>query len=46
MGFATFGSLATLAFVLVAALQQQWLAWALPSEESKIEFDPGVAHAE
>jgi NNP family nitrate/nitrite transporter-like MFS transporter len=46
MGFATFGSLATLAFLLVAALHQQWLAWALPSEESKIEFDTAVVHAE
>ncbi len=31
-GFATFGSLAALAFVLVAVLHRQWLSWALPSE--------------
>jgi NNP family nitrate/nitrite transporter-like MFS transporter len=30
LGFVTFGVLAMLAFLLVAALQQQWLAWALP----------------
>ncbi len=31
-GFATFGVLAALAFVVVAGLQRQWLAWALPGE--------------
>src|SRR5579859_8197909 len=31
MGFATFGALAACAFLLVAALHQQWLAWALHS---------------
>ena len=46
MGFATFGTLATLAFVLVAALHQQWLAWALPREEATLEFETSVAHAE
>lgn len=46
MGFATFGTLATLAFILVAALHQQWLAWALPREEDTLEFDTPVAHAE
>jgi NNP family nitrate/nitrite transporter-like MFS transporter len=46
MGFATFGTLATLAFILVAALHQQWLAWALPREEATLEFDTSVAHAE
>jgi NNP family nitrate/nitrite transporter-like MFS transporter len=30
LGFVTFGVLATLAFFSVAALQQQWLLWALP----------------
>ena len=30
LGFATFGGLAALAFVLVGALHQQWLAWAVP----------------
>jgi hypothetical protein len=46
MGFATFGALAILAFVLVASLQQQWLAWALPRAESSLELDPSVAAAE
>jgi NNP family nitrate/nitrite transporter-like MFS transporter len=46
MGFATFGTLATLAFVLVAALHQQWLAWALPREEATLEFETSVVHAE
>jgi NNP family nitrate/nitrite transporter-like MFS transporter len=32
LGFATFGVLAGLAFVLVVMLHRQWLAWALPSE--------------
>jgi NNP family nitrate/nitrite transporter-like MFS transporter len=31
-GFATFGVLAAMAFVVVAALQRQWLSWALPDE--------------
>jgi MFS transporter, NNP family, nitrate/nitrite transporter len=31
-GFATFGMLAALAFLIVAALQHQWLAWAAPGE--------------
>jgi MFS transporter, NNP family, nitrate/nitrite transporter len=46
MGFATFGALAILAFILVASLQQQWLAWALPRAESSLELDPSVAAAE
>jgi NNP family nitrate/nitrite transporter-like MFS transporter len=46
MGFATFGALAILAFVLVASLQQQWLAWALPRAENSLELDPSVAAAE
>ena len=31
-GFATFGVIAGVAFVIVAALQRQWLVWALPGE--------------
>src|SRR6266481_1044672 len=31
LGFATFGVLAAVAFILVATLQRQWLTWALPS---------------
>jgi MFS transporter, NNP family, nitrate/nitrite transporter len=31
-GFVTFGALAALAFLIVAALHQQWLRWALPGE--------------
>ena len=34
LGFVTFGALATLAFLLVLGLQQQWLAWALPSKST------------
>ena len=34
LGFATFGVLAAVAFVLVATLQRQWLTWALPSATS------------
>src|SRR2546426_552499 len=30
LGFATFGGLAALAFVLVGALHQQWASWAVP----------------
>lgn len=30
MGFATFGGIAALAFVLVVVLRQQWLMWAMP----------------
>jgi NNP family nitrate/nitrite transporter-like MFS transporter len=46
MGFATFGALAFIAFVLVATLHQQWLAWALPSEEARMELSQSVAAAE
>jgi MFS transporter, NNP family, nitrate/nitrite transporter len=46
MGFATFGALAALAFLLVAALHQQWLLWALPKEGAPLELDTSVAHAE
>ena len=45
MGFVTFGSLACLAFVLVATLHQQWLAWALPAKEATLELDPSSAIA-
>lgn len=46
VGFATFGILAAVAFCLVAALQQQWLAWALPREKEALEFNTSVAPAE
>jgi MFS transporter, NNP family, nitrate/nitrite transporter len=46
MGFATFGTLALLAFVFIAALHQQWLTWSLPHEGATLEFDTSVAHAE
>ncbi len=46
MGFATFGTLALLAFVFIAALHEQWLGWSLPHEEATLEFDTSVAHAE
>jgi MFS transporter, NNP family, nitrate/nitrite transporter len=45
LGFATFGVLAAVAFVLVATLQRQWLAWALPSTTS-VAIDGAVAIAE
>ena len=41
-GFVTFGVLAAAAFVIVAALQRQWLAWALPSE-AKVSLEPTTA---
>ncbi len=46
MGFATFGVLATLAFVLVVTLHQQWLGWALPREEASLEMDGSVVATE
>ena len=46
MGFATFGALAAVAFILVAGLHQQWLAWALPKEDAPMDFDASVAPAE
>lgn len=46
LGFATFGTLAVLAFVLVAILHRQWLAWALPQKTLDIELDGSVMHAE
>jgi NNP family nitrate/nitrite transporter-like MFS transporter len=45
LGFATFGVLAALAFILVATLQRQWLAWALPAETG-LELEGHVAMAE
>ncbi len=45
LGFATFGVLAALAFLLVALLHQQWLAWALPAER-EIPLESGLAAAE
>ena len=46
MGFATFGVLAALGFIVVAALHQQWLAWALPKDELALDFDTSIAQAE
>src|SRR6202012_2652033 len=45
LGFATFGVLAAVAFVLVATLQRQWLAWALTSQ-ANVGLDGAVAIAE
>ena len=46
LGFATFGVLAAVAFILVATLHRQWLAWALPADSS-VDLDGGaVAMAE
>jgi NNP family nitrate/nitrite transporter-like MFS transporter len=45
LGFATFGILAAVAFVLVATLHRQWLTWALPAE-ANIALDGPVAMAE
>jgi MFS transporter, NNP family, nitrate/nitrite transporter len=45
LGFATFGVLAAVAFVLVATLQRQWLAWALPSQVD-VGIDGAIAVAE
>jgi NNP family nitrate/nitrite transporter-like MFS transporter len=45
LGFATFGVLAALAFILVATLHRQWLAWALPAETG-LEVEGHVAMAE
>ncbi len=44
-GFVTFGVLAAVAFVLVATLHQQWLAWALPTETAMTP-EESLAHAE
>jgi NNP family nitrate/nitrite transporter-like MFS transporter len=45
-GFATFGGLAVLAFVLVGVLHQQWLAWALPQTAADLHLDASIVHAE
>jgi len=45
LGFATFGVLAATAFVLVAALQRQWLAWSLHAA-TNLAIDGPVAAAE
>jgi NNP family nitrate/nitrite transporter-like MFS transporter len=45
LGFATFGVLAAVAFILVAALHRQWLTWAMPAD-SGLELDGAVAMAE
>jgi NNP family nitrate/nitrite transporter-like MFS transporter len=45
LGFATFGVLAGLAFLLVALLHQQWLAWALPGQ-SEAPLEAPLAAAE
>ena len=46
LGFATFGVLAALAFVLVGILHRQWLAWALPQSTADLQLDGSIAHAE
>ena len=45
LGFATFGILAAIAFILVATFQRQWLEWALPSE-ADVRIEGNVAMAE
>ena len=45
LGFATFGTLAALAFVLVGLLHRQWLAWSLPQRTAGLELG-SVVHAE
>jgi NNP family nitrate/nitrite transporter-like MFS transporter len=45
LGFATFGILAAVAFILVATLHRQWLAWALPAE-ANLGLEGQVALAE
>jgi NNP family nitrate/nitrite transporter-like MFS transporter len=45
LGFATFGMLAALALLLVGILHQQWLAWAMASEEDS-DIDAAIAQAE
>ncbi len=46
LGFATFGSLAVLALVLVGVLHRQWLAWALPQNNADMPLDGSIVHAE
>jgi NNP family nitrate/nitrite transporter-like MFS transporter len=45
VGFATFGVLAALAFILVVVAQHQWLRWAAP-QDTQICLDEPVALAE
>src|SRR5262249_33774479 len=45
LGFLTFAFLAAVAFVLVATLHRQWLAWALP-EEANLGLEGPVPVAE
>lgn len=45
LGFATFGVLAAMAFILVGAVHQQWLTWALPGERD-LGLDAPIVHAE
>ena len=45
LGFATFGLLAALAFMLVGALHQQWLTWSIPAD-SDLGLDTPMARAE
>jgi NNP family nitrate/nitrite transporter-like MFS transporter len=45
LGFATFGVLAGVAFLLVVTLQQQWLVWALP-QKTALGLDVPVAQPE
>jgi NNP family nitrate/nitrite transporter-like MFS transporter len=45
LGFAVFGGLAALAFVLVGTLQRQWLTWALP-KNIELRIDVPIAQAE
>ncbi len=42
LGFATFGVLATIAFVLLGVLHRQWLRWSSP-DDSALGFDAAVA---
>ncbi len=44
-GFLTFGALAAVALLLVGALHQQWLAWALPGEPERA-LETALAPAE
>ena len=45
LGFATFGVLSAVAFLLIGALHRQWLAWALPAG-SDLTMDAPMAPAE
>jgi NNP family nitrate/nitrite transporter-like MFS transporter len=45
LGFATFGTLAALALLLVGILQQQWLAWAMAGEQDS-GIDAAIVQAE